>query len=235
MQSKNYFLIGNSVTRHYGFTLRKLLSENSTLNFNITRLEEKEICREEIGISSCSFPISKKFNTSVTFLWKYWLGEENNVDDFNDFCRYEINLTTCLLHAFSATKKDDVLIIGSIAINGSYFYEKKMKTWESFKNSNFKEASMHLDITTLAKVIFSTFPGVIIWHSYPHMTDGLNNDCYEKADEKAKEIANSNIRGKFVNLRKIQIANAQLYDGIIHHPGILSEMIVLLFLNIIRL
>ena len=81
MAHRNYYFLGNSVTRHYAFTLRDFLSgaKHDGHTTTAARLAEKHSCAggSAVGMSSCDLPIigmQGAWQGVVKFMWKNYIG-----------------------------------------------------------------------------------------------------------------------------------------------------------------
>jgi hypothetical protein len=77
MAHRNYYFLGNSVTRHYAFTLRDFLSgaKHDGHTTTAARREEQKSCAggSAVGQSSCDLRI-RGTQGVVKFMWKNYIG-----------------------------------------------------------------------------------------------------------------------------------------------------------------
>ena len=229
LYGRNFYLIGNSVTRHYSFNIKYLLDENlEQKDIKLTREEEKLKCGFLIDGNSCTH-IVKNNVTTVKFMWMGVFGEIVDSTDRRDVCIMETSTKSCLLKKFNGSKPNDVLIISTPIVNSSSypgnmmnfsgFFEKIVKSQQSFVNG---PISAHKTLEILTTV----FPGAIIWLPYPYYTG--NNGLVEEANNFTRAVIESfcSERIIFLNTFTLLKENSNLYSDFIHHPGKLSDMVV---------
>lgn len=159
-----YYLIGNSVTRHYAFALHALVFEHSVVLTD--RQTEKSRCQGILGTSSCSI------GDNVKFFWKNTLSDTIASDDvLRDACAKHAHTHNCLNEIFRGASINDVLIVGSLLSNNSYATSRGYNSWLPFHESGpqFADAAEHADAAVVFQMLVDTFPGRIIWHSYPFL------------------------------------------------------------------
>ena len=248
---RNYYFLGNSVTRHYAFALRDILSKRHDGQVtNSDRINEKQACRRG-GVSSCSLHVyadNGTVSSTIEFMWKNYLGEEASSDDLDrDICNLPgIKTKDCFEERFADATSKDVLVVGSIPCNTSFFLSNGGRSTQGFHISAPEHAlaSKHANMSTLALLLLQSFPGPIIWMSYAHLDWKLNsfaakidvNECFEYIDSRMKCALSQFDRIRFMDNRLLQkhyISNFNLckqnctapYLDIIHHPGAISEAI----------
>lgn len=290
----SYFLLGNSVTRHYAFMLAAVLNDvlaeqhdhqhhNASMSEHdgpqhvevVDRLVEKAACSRtemsrkdamSLGTSSCVLPLRNR--RAVHFMWKFSLGEEASREDWGrDACLANFtnrtdplhkpndglikrlhaagelpNTERCLAHLFAHATPRDVLIVGSALTNTSAYIERLKAVNASLRGMSrvfspaLAAASELSDAPAVLGLLLRTFPGRIVYHSWPHLRmqyDGGRapfdlNPCHRFMDERVSCAAAAHPRLLFVDLRPLQEQHAHLYQSrdFIHHAGALSELIV---------
>lgn len=244
---RRYFLLGNSVTRHYAFALKDLLAGRQT---RLSREQQKSTCHGVLGTSSCKFQVATRTGTTtqVQFYWKNYIGLTNSHDDGSrDICGRQASTEACLKNLFRHASSEDVLIIGSVPSNTSYFKEINGNSMKPFHESAPKwlQSQMHLTGFEVLDMLTRAFPGPTIWHSYPHLNMKLNqhtalslafgdlNKCFAYGNSLMKCATQANSRVAFVNLQPLQTKRVSEYSDLIHHAGMLSEDIVSSMLGIL--
>mmetsp|Transcript_3186 Transcript_3186/g.3948 ORF Transcript_3186/g.3948 Transcript_3186/m.3948 type:complete len:409 (+) Transcript_3186:54-1280(+) len=243
LRSRNYWLMGNSVTRHYAFALRDLLQETST-DTHMDRHMEKSSCQGVLGTSSCDMDVyfnDEKYS-KITFGWKNYIGTTPSVDDTTrDIC-YSLGLGAvekikeCYDKLFQGATSHDVLLVGSISTNVSAFIGNGGNSWKGFEISGpqFAQASKATHHADNIQLLLASFPGSVIWHSFPHVVmahhNGANpgdlNRCFTVINNHVKCASGSFDRAMFLDLSIAQMAHEDLYADFIHHPGALSKFVV---------
>lgn len=84
LQGINIYVIGNSVMRHYSFSLLSYLN-GIPQDISLNRTEEKSTCNGVLGMSSCDH-YSAKSKSFIRFLWKQYIGNGTCDDLKRDFC-----------------------------------------------------------------------------------------------------------------------------------------------------
>ena len=116
---KNVYMLGNSMTRHYGFEICELAkSAQSNVSQLLDRKQEQKVCQGILGTSSCELHCG---STAVRFLWKNTLSLSQNADG-KDACRKKLPVSTsaCLSKKLNGAQSMDLLVVGSVAANDSY-------------------------------------------------------------------------------------------------------------------
>ena len=262
---RDFYFLGNSVTRHYAFGLKGLLENISdTQATDAQRREEKRLCVGVVGTNAlCKlYAYSGNEISNITFMWKNIISSEGVPDERSDICHDQPTLQDCLRKNFVADPKlranlnhgagpQDVLVIGSAAINGTFFNEHGTRGISALHMvaPMFGVSAQHADVDAIVQTLLGSFPGSIIWHSNTHLNLKLNyvevhrdlNGCYEYIDARVRcAIRRKGGRIQFLNYRPMQEkylkafenrknptqADKSPYLDAIHHPGALSEAVM---------
>ena len=238
---RNYWLLGNSVTRHYSFSIRDILqgTENDVM---VNRTEEKSACKGILGTKSCVLSVianGPAHGTSrIKFGWKNYFGEELAWDDTSrDIC-FSIkteNMIECLKKFFMGAQRNDVLFVGSLSLNVSQFTSRGgHPSWDSWALSAplFAESALTGNHTAHIALLLAAFPGAVIWTSYPHVVmnnhvgpppPGDLNLCFQNVNKYIQSACELHDRALFLDFSKVQSARESEYTDFIHHPGKLSH------------
>eukprot|EP00293_Proteomonas_sulcata_P016829 CAMPEP_0184298730 /NCGR_PEP_ID=MMETSP1049-20130417/9479_1 /TAXON_ID=77928 /ORGANISM="Proteomonas sulcata, Strain CCMP704" /LENGTH=335 /DNA_ID=CAMNT_0026608947 /DNA_START=418 /DNA_END=1425 /DNA_ORIENTATION=+ len=241
LSQRKYFLMGNSVTRHYAFALRDLL--RGVGRKSISRQREKQTCNGVHGTASCGFDFATRtgHRTSIQFFWKNYIGTTTSHDDqVRDVCKNQARTERCLSSVFRGANKQDVLLVGSIPVNTTYFQAMRGNSLRGFHESGpeWLESQLHMNGHEIIRMLLSAFPGTIIWHSFPFLNNAKNqrtpstiafgdvNRCFEYGNSVLKCLTEDYDRVSFVNLQPLQARRIAEYQDFIHHSGGLSNDIV---------
>lgn len=230
-RGRNVYLMGNSVIRHYSFTILSFL-EGMAEDLSMDRQHEKSICHDELDTDTCSH-YTKNGDTAIHFKWKNFLGLETLYDDGRDICPLDKSTRDCFKHVFKEALRKDILVMGSIPMDVAMFREAKMsssaRTLEQILHAvHFSNVSFATD---MIDIVLDYFPGTVIWLNYPFVISKNHAllgyiDSYSKVTWDAVNNSIYKHRIKFLNLKAIQMENKALYADFIHHPGALSKLIV---------
>ncbi|CAE7197278.1 unnamed protein product [Symbiodinium sp. CCMP2456] len=243
---KNVYMLGNSVTRHYGFEICELAkSGKSNQTQVLDRKQEQKLCRGILGTSSCELYCG---STAVRFLWKNTLSLSASADG-RDACKGQLpsSTSTCLGTQLNGAQSMDLLVVGSVAANDSYMIARG---WRDGRPQiadflpRWEEALNHTNFPQLLRMLHDVFPGLIIWQSYPFVlrerdshrrllrehveTIHRMNARTEKAIKSFQEgyASACDARILFDDFWPLQVKHANMYQDVIHHPGPLSNIIV---------
>ena len=234
---RNVYMLGNSVIRHYSFSVISYLNYMVS-DISMDRQKEKKKCTNQVGVSHCDHITANK-DTKVSFYWRNVIGlYERLHDDRKDICVREGVISNrqrrvCLEELFSNADKHDILIVGSIPADIEKF---NRRNYSSIKGGihNFCRVIVSLEtppeyIRDVAIQLLSVFPGLVLWLSYPYVICGA--DCV--ACIKSMNVATregitmvESTRATFLNLLPLQTEFSNLYIDVIHHPGKLSQMAI---------
>ena len=122
------YLLGNSVTRHYAFALRDVITSGRDLS-QLDRKAEKSSCHGVLGTSSCSFAVAVPRNAPphsslasavkpaalpgpmhIHFYWKHYLGEGASRDDR----KRDVCMEMGKLASYERGKLDEVHALGQL-------------------------------------------------------------------------------------------------------------------------
>jgi len=248
---RNYWLLGNSVTRHYSFSIRDILQgrESDTI---VNRAHEKSACKGILGTKSCvlnAIASDPNQGTSrIKFGWKNYFGEDPAWDDTSrDIC-FSIkseNMLSCLEKFFIGAQRDDVLVVGSISLNVSQFTSRGgHPSWDSLALSAplYAESAFTGNHSTHIAMILAAFPGAVLWISYPHVVmqkhvgpppPGDLNWCFQVANKEIQRACEFYDRALFIDVSKVQNEREAEYTDFIHHPGKLSRDITQYMLSVL--
>jgi hypothetical protein len=264
--------MGNSVTRHYAFGLKGILDkthDNQTTDEQ--RREEKSRCNGVLGTSSCKlYAYNGATRTNITFFWKNFVSENVATDDLRrDICANNNNAPTslreCLSKHFNGTSSGknhlpvyshgatarDVLVVGSVALNSTYFLEHGGSSLRDLHiiAPMFGVSAQHADVELVVQELLGSFPGTIIWLSNTHLNLQLNNahtpqdinGCYAYIDSRVRcAVRRQGGRIQYLDNRDMQTKYIQAFESreapspadkgpyldVIHHPGALSEAVM---------
>lgn len=248
LNTKRYFFFGNSVNRHYAFSLKDILQGHSN-DTNMDRITEKASCVGELGTASCAlYPVSSYGQTEIIFGWKYYIGVDESFEDpGRDICVRQLETLSCLKKIFINATVNDVIIIGSVISNTSHFRDIGGCSGCPFGvvHKQFLDSANEVVAHQVLHMMMEAFPGVIIWHSFPHLRlanynekyDGDTNDFnngFEYIDSLVKCGSVNYDRVLFVDLRKDQKLREADYRDLIHHPGAMSMDYVNLMLSYLK-
>lgn len=199
----NIYILGNSVFRHYSFTLAQAFREFKEDSM-IERHTEKSICQGVLGTASCDHFIEDK-DIMIRFMWKNLFGQFVAYDDLErDACGASFylnyNLTVpkinndysvkdCFQNVFSESKSEDFLIIGSYPVDMALYNANKgnsqgstARTCQSILSSNISTEM----IISLLELTTSQFQGAILWVSFPLLKTTFeseqDDDLHQKYD-----------------------------------------------------
>ena len=246
----HFTFMGNSVTRHYAFALRDILESGNDARLN--RTEEKGECRGEVGTSSCFLPFTvdgRQQNGLVKFFWKNYIGPLPSYDDHaRDVCGMKLT-EPCLRELFAEAKDTDILVLGSTPCNTTHFQLIGGNSLAAFRTAGpqHADASIHADHAEIIRMLLRVWPGLIVWHSFPHLRMSLDtsghvaadwdlNQCYSAIDARlrcATRLFTDRVR--FLDLRGVQRLRESEYADFIHHPGALSEVAVAMLFRLLML
>jgi hypothetical protein len=239
-RNRNYYLMGNSVIRHYSFAIGDFL-ENLAQDTHIDRIREKSTCRGILGISSCNHWVVNN-TVFIDFMWRLSTGELfDSHDESRDACTSIDRNTTegCIKELFRNVSSNDVLIIGSVPVHSKGLLGKtySMNEFSTLKDLAFSGTNA-TNYQPVLQTFLRHFPGPIIWMSYPHVKGEFYKYWeYIQYTNDAVKCAISTLnsdRFVFLNVLALQKENEHLYQDLIHHPGRLSQMIIDLIFSIIR-
>lgn len=239
------YLLGNSVVRHYSFSILAALSKLKS-DISGDRAYERDHCGGVLGTNHCSHHLDCENNTQidVSFLWKMYLSKPGDtvglIEDARDVCKDttkhplkdETN-ENCLTAEFKDASKSDLLIVQSPAV--SYWGAGLVDTFEKIA------ATYNIDdVESGSKMLLKAFPGKILYISFTQLshirqpTEGSGSPTISAIPrvDKVNNItcagvqrlsAASDNRLEFVDLNDLLLrANLELYNDIVHHPGLLS-------------
>ena len=245
---KKVFMLGNSVTRHYGFEICELAKSGSKSNMSqvLDRKQEKKVCKGILGDSSCDLYCG---STVVRFLWKNTLSLSASADG-RDACKGHLpagSTSACLSTQVKGAGSMDLLVVGSVAANDSYMIAPSwgdggkqiadyLPRWE--------EALNHTNFPQLLRMLHEVFPGLVVWQSYPFVLRERDShsrllpehvEAIHRMNARTKEAIKSfqegyatacDARMLFEDFWPLQVKHADMYRDLIHHPGPLSNIIV---------
>ena len=180
----NVYLLGNSVTRHYAFALRDMLTLSTIKepSSELDRGSEKRLCHGVLGDdSTCTLTASRSSgaHSDITFMWKMLIGIVHTTDDRRDACkkwwhrtkRWLWNDHGCYQNLFQNATRDDVLIVGSLLTNLTSFFAMG---GNSDSPGGLPELAVRAaeasaggaDGRVLLSWLLAAFPGRVLWHSY---------------------------------------------------------------------
>lgn len=144
---------------------------------------------------------------------------------------YERKIPTkqCLKARFSNASRDDILIIGSLLINSNVFLGYDKIAAKYFGNILNSQHTLQVsDVTAIIDALLQSFPGAIIWLPFPYTRSIIPYKMIEDSNSftlKAIEAICSE-RLLFINTYPILKSQNHLYIDDIHHPGVLSDIVV---------
>ena len=240
---QNVYMLGNSVTRHYGFEICELAkSGKSTVSQVLDRKQEQKVCKGILGSSSCELYCG---STAVRFLWKNTLSLSPSAAG-RDACKGQLpgSTSACLSTQLNGAQSMDLLVVGSVARGwrdgGQQLGDFLPRCEEALNHTNFPQ---------LLRMLHDVFPGLIIWQSYPFVlrerdnyrrvlpehVEGIRrmNARTEKAIKSFQEgyATACDARILFDDFWPLQVKHADMYQDAIHHPGPLSSIIVQQFMD----
>ena len=248
---KNVYMLGNSVTRHYGFEICELAkSGKSTVSQVLDRKQEQKVCKGILGSSSCELYCG---STAVRFLWKNTLSLSPSADG-RDACKGQLpgSTSACLSTQLNGAQSMDLLVVSSVAANDSYMIARGWRDGGQQLGDflpRCEEALNHTNFPQLLRMLHDVFPRLIIWQSYPFVlrerdnyrrvlpehVEGIRrmNARTEKAIKSFQEgyATACDARILFDDFWPLQVKHADMYQDAIHHPGPLSSIIVQQFMD----
>ena len=256
---KTYYFLGNSVTRSYAFTLCSMLSK---IDYIPDRFIQRDLCGNsnfphpgEVRARGCRAQCGE--NVSVVFGWKNTVSSHLS-SDFRDVCEIpeDSNIPEsskfrrtlgCLRRIFRSARANDVLVVGSLALDDRLFGETHHLHFQHL--DRFGElalrATTHADLESIILMLRRAFPGNrVLWHSYPNLdfSRDTKGDCVRVRCDlmyaKINELVDASIRKlsvsmnvSFVSLWDIQARRLDEYDDMIHHSGKLARDIMIKLLQ----
>ena len=233
------FMLGNSVTRHYGIFLCRTLGNSlfkSDTDTIADRRAEKRQCKGMLGTDSCILQHCGDTRT-VRFMWKNTLGMTKSLD-VRDICFTTPNTIACLAELFKGSSKSDLLVIGAMPTNETVVsHMPHYNPYLPFGDTApyWLLGAEGLDIASLVDSLLSVFPGYIIWHSYPYLVlekdrSKAGHKCllacqdqmYKASHEVQAALRGRSERAMYLDLWEYQSRHKNQYGDMIHHPGNLS-------------
>ena len=213
LHGRNFYLIGNSVTRHYSFNIKYALDKYNgfAVNKQLSREEEKQKCGYLLDVNSCTHYLSGDNLTKVEFMWRLIIDSDNSYDKRNICYGRNDTIDSCLQDKFRNTSAKDILI-----------------TSTSIDNEDVSHARRILDMYS------NVFSGAIIWLSLPYWREPSLNvtlsreSTIVRKNAFIREAINSYCSERIIFLNTFPLLknNSHLYADPIHHPGKLSDMVV---------
>jgi hypothetical protein len=234
------YMLGNSVTRHYGLFMCEFLKGeakgNITDKITIDRHTEKGMCHGTLGVDSCIWG-GCGHQRNVKFMWKNTLSKFMAANS-RDICARHKTTMPCLADHFKDAQANDLLVIGSVPSSDAFTakipgfdpyapFDQTAKWWMDGANDN--------NAAELVDMLLEIFPGYIIWHSFPCLNiaydiqghaDLTTQKQLQTAGHKVKAAIIGRERAVFLDVYGLQSTNLDLYKDMIHHPGEFSTMIV---------
>lgn len=238
------------------------LAQGTQHDISMNRTYEKSTCKGELGTNSCNH-YSKESNTFIQFLWKLVFGDYLCDDISRDACGSvdRTNTTNCLTQLFKGATSKDILVVGSLPADSTMWCKNNCtlgNTFNLFFDGLSKPGVLTYDLmVATVKRLLTLFPGRILWVSFPHVKDNnvtLNSMIVDIniAMSKAVKDASANMataaameltsdqmwtgcRAQYVNISPLQKEHLSSYIDTVHHPGLLSELIVKYLLSILTL
>ena len=160
-QPRDFYFMGNSVTRHYMFALKEALEASSSSSSSsssgiggigrgsrtnksasattLSRQEEKQICHGVDGKFSTCKLFARHISgrpTALTYMWKHTIDAHAHTrDDPRDACqpwaRRGESVAACLTALFRNATSADVLVVGSMLANLTEFYADGGSTFDA--------------------------------------------------------------------------------------------------------
>lgn len=225
------FFFGNSVTRHYAF--RFCRGDHERIR---ERRREKQLCTNEVGSSSCD--IHCITGHTVHFRWANLLGSDSSTDP-RDACLRFKTIESCFASIFGNVTVKDLLIIGSVPIEGMPANVSK-QIWDKPFDVQIPMWREYLDAHKIADflvLILKHFPGDIRWHSFAFLKieDDSKGSMTQQHLIMLREINDDIARAvefvndprlAFVDVWNLQKQNVGKYADLIHHPGAVSVKVV---------
>jgi len=242
LNGRNFYLFGNSVVRHYSFNIKKFLDDDNSSNKKILNREEEKLkCGALLGVNSCTQFVNNNNSTMVKFLWMNTIGEKPDRTDPRDICSTATSTTeNCLRAQFQNATKKDVLVLSSSMVNSTSYVGSDFPFSRYFTdiiNSQMSYEMGHLSAHKTLDMLTNIFPGAIIWLPYPFIIAGHGTRCeeVEKVNEFIRESIESycSDRVLYLNTYAMLKDHVHLYGDHIHHPGKLSDMVVLALFNVL--
>lgn len=225
----NFYFIGNSVTRHYSFNVKYILDGYISEEKKLSREEEKIKCGGLLDTNSC-YHVTENGEAFIQFYWMNTIGENPDQTDDRDIChaqRHAKNITTesCLRGAFTNATDKDILIISSILVNSTN-YVGSFQKWDKFFLKIIESQNTLTNSQATIQMVSQVFPGRIIWLPYPSI--GLNNREVEAVNDATREAVEGMCSDRviFLNTYAMLQDHRHLYKDAIHHPGLLSDMVI---------
>jgi hypothetical protein len=229
----NFYLFGNSVTRHYAFEILRFIDPIAHKSVDGDRLFQKMLCSGVLGMDSCDL---------------YSLGEDTLIRfTVLETLPAKPELSFDPQKVFENAKASDVLIIGSRPLgNGTVLPcadrrrdGRCVSYWCEEWYSNIHNARPH-GVLLFLEWLAIVFPGRIIWHSYSYLQTSMEvgacpwvNDCRSIMSEVIKcgiRMFNHK-RVEFIDLAEYLKVHKEGYQDIVHHHGKLSEFIIKMMLS----
>lgn len=259
LRQKRYYFFGQSVTRHYAYSMADVLVIGRDSDpLGASRLEEK--ARASAGAQ----PARHK---GTRFYWKNYIGMQHAYDDEKrDACapfkrpqHLDSPTGQCFARLLRGATENDVLVIGSISVNTTEF--KRIGGNSYIGGPEMTLAAVGFDAAHMAllRLLLRQFPGAIVWHSYPYVrleadtkpscgrpkkSGNLTqaNQCADKnacigpinAAIRCAILRLGSSRVQFLNLWELQRQRQHEYVDQIHHPGPLSEAFVFALLGMLQ-
>ena len=225
------FFFGNSVTRHYAFSFCHGDHEHIR-----ERSQEKSMCIDEVGHSSCDMHCID--GHTVRFRWANLLCSETSTDP-RDACSRFKTTESCFASMFGNATVKDLLIIGSVPIEGMPSNLSK-QIWDKPFDIQVPVWREYLDAHKIAGFLLKVlkyFPGDIRWLSFAFLKieEDVKGAMVQKHLIMLREINDDIARAvelvndprlTFVDVWDLQKQNVAKYADLIHHPGALSVKIV---------
>lgn len=236
---RNFYLIGNSVTRHYSFHIEHYFDHSKVHDYiELTRHDEKKLCG---GAGRSCIHFIDNNASRAEFSWMNTLGSKPDTTDSRDYCSDSGNDTSsnteqCLEKFFVHAMPRDVLIISCNLVNSETYrgqcdpkdvncygdYHGKIRRSENSYEKG--PVSAHDTLEMITRV----FPGAIIWLPYPYE---LNADpsTIQENNHFVREAIHTfcSERILFLNTYPLLRDYHQLYyTDHIHHPGVLTNMVI---------
>ena len=239
-RGRNIFLLGNSVIRHYSFTISSFL-DGKHHDISLDREHEKQICGGIKKTNSCKHP-TKNGDTCISFMWQNIVGYSSLYDDKRDICSKYSSTRACYKVIFNHAKNKDILIINSRIMDVELFKELGLSSKIRFSDIKATDIDAEIKLTNISyasdiiDIVLDFFPGTILWVNFPYIKS-INNENYHDLNKgydyfntitsKAIDIKTSEKhRLKYMNVLPLQMENLNHYSDNIHHHGPLSQLII---------
>lgn len=220
---RHFFFFGNSVTRHYAFALERVLANKS--DHSGTRHKAKMICPKTTS-QGCTLQ-------QVRFMWKNWPWKPPTTptmpaEHLLDGCSSSSSIETCIGSFLLGASANDVLVVGS-----NYAYTSICR----FGNESdaYKQASK--DLPKLVNFIVNTFPGLIVFHTLGPVRENHERPAEHRWIPSLNNVMRSSVAGTRIvvlDTYSILLTMRDLFEDVIHHPGLPSEAVVKLLLQLIQ-